>query len=209
MNSDGIVALVLAGGMSERMGACKYLLPFGEESVLGHILGVVASVPEISWLGVVTGHFKQELAPVLQNYRATEIENPDYRMGEMLSSVQAGVRALPKGATGLLLLLGDQPLITPELLRQILQVAEETKAPLVQPQWEGKRGHPIFIASECFAEIRELPPDATLKCVVSRREAQRRFVSISDASILQDIDTPTEYQNLLSLFIGRSLHVSR
>lgn len=206
MNSSAVPALVLAGGMSERMGACKYLLPFGAESVLGHILQIASSIPEISWLGVVTGHFKQELAPLLTKYHAQEVENPFYRTGEMLSSVQAGVRALPANATGFLLLLGDQPLIDSELLRKILRVAEETRAPIVQPQCENRRGHPIYFDSGCIAEILALPPDATLKHVVSRHESQRRTVPLTDAHILQDIDTQSEYLQLLSTFIGRKPH---
>lgn len=205
----GIPALVLAGGMSQRMGECKYLLPFGEECVLGHILEVVRSVPEISWLGVVTGHFKQEFASLLAKYDAHQIENPNYHTGEMLSSVQAGVRGLSTSERGFLLLLGDQPLIQKELLCEIIRVAITTGAPLVQPEYGSKRGHPLFFGAECIPEILALPSNSTLKHVVSRHESRRITVPITDATILQDLDTPIEYQQLLTTFIGRNLHASR
>lgn len=191
-------ALILAAGMSSRMNYCKYLLPYRGTTVLGSILQTVAATEEIAPIFVVTGHFQQEISPLLHEYSAIGIHNEGYQAGEMFSSIQAGVRAMPNREQGLLLLLGDQPFLTTALLHTLLQTAKETGAPIVQPLCNGRKGHPIYLSEECLNEILELPPDSTLKTVVSRHEDALVTIPIEDARTLQDIDTQEDYLHLIA-----------
>jgi molybdenum cofactor cytidylyltransferase len=191
-------ALILAAGMSSRMNFCKYLLPYRRTTVLGSILQTVADTEEIAPIFVVTGHFQQEITPLLNEYSAIGIHNEDYQFGEMFSSIQAGVRAIPSRSQGLLLLLGDQPFITIALLKALLHTAQETGAPIVQPLCNGRKGHPLYLSEECLNEIRELPTNSTLKTVVSLHSSAVVTVPVEDARILQDIDTQEDYLHLIA-----------
>ncbi len=195
-----IPAILLTAGKSERMGTCKQLLPFQGKPLLAHLLDTLTSVPEISPIVVVTGHFKEELAPLLGEYNAIAVPNPDYAEGGMLSSIQAGVRALPAGCSGFLLLLGDQPFVTSEVLNALIAASQAHNAPIFQPSYEGRRGHPVLFRASCIPEILALPTTATLKTLTTRHSNTIQTVPLSQPALLRDIDTPEEYQAALRLW---------
>lgn len=198
MNS--LPAIILAAGMSQRMGTCKQLLPFNGKPLLAHLLEVLQSIPEISPVFVVTGHFKEEISPLLNVYKATAVHNPNYAEEGMLSSIQIGVANLPADCKGFLLLLGDQPFLTTEVLNALITASKTSKAPTIQPEYAGKRGHPILFRASCIPEILALPADATLKTLMARHSENRHTIPVSHSEILADIDTPEEYADALKQF---------
>src|ERR1044071_9143286 len=85
-------AIVLAAGMSTRMGTLKQLLPFGKSTVLGSVIENLR-VAGLDRVVVVLGH---EANKVRESIATTEVEfvtNEDHVLG-MFSSVQTGLRAL-------------------------------------------------------------------------------------------------------------------
>lgn len=197
--SQQVAALVLAAGMSQRMGRLKPLLPFGDRPMLARVLECVQAVESISPILVVTGHRAQEIEHAVQDYNVIWTHNAGYADG-MLSSVQCGIQALPKQGDAFFLLLGDQPGVHPDTLRALLQTWMATHAPIVLPTYEGKRGHPILLSAHLIPEILALPPEATLKTVVERHSMATQQVAVADPAILMDVDTPEDYQRALSAF---------
>jgi molybdenum cofactor cytidylyltransferase len=197
MQSGAVAAIVLAAGRSQRMGRLKPLLPFGDRPMLARTVERLFAAEEISPIFVVTGFGAEEIARSLREYDLVFVPNPDYAAGEMLSSVQAGVRALPEDCAAFLLALGDQPMVLPATFRALIAAWRETHAPLVAPTYEGRRGHPVLFSAECRAEILALSAGETLKTVVARHAARRIEVPVPDPAIRMDVDTPEDYERAL------------
>ncbi len=198
--SQTVAAVVLAAGMSQRMGRLKPLLPFGDRPMLARVVESISAAEDISPILVVTGHAAQEIAAAVGEYNLRTVPNADYATGGMLSSVQTGARALPPDCAAFFLVLGDQPMIRPATFRALRAAWAVSDAPIVAPTYEGKRGHPVLFAARCLPEILALPADATLQTVVARHAAQRVEVPVPDPAILADVDTPEDYANALRLW---------
>lgn len=200
MNPKSVAAIILAAGMSQRMGRLKPLLPFGDKPMLARVVENLVAAQEIAPLIVVTGHAASAITAALSGYPVTFAHNENYAMGGMLSSVQVGVRALPSNASAFFLVLGDQPTVRPATLQTLLEVWRETAAPIVLPTHNGRRGHPVLFSSRCASEILALPTDATLKACVMRHVAETIQVPVPDESILADVDTPADYERALRIW---------
>src|SRR5690349_11233682 len=137
-----IAAIVLAAGLSSRMGQSKHLLPWlNDKTVIEQILAqvIAASVPSIV---VITGNRAEEVAAQAQKMGLEALYNPDYATGEMLSSLKTGLRHLPDEVDGVLVVLGDQPRIQVEALQQIMAAFAVGKGKIIAPRYRGQRGHP-------------------------------------------------------------------
>jgi molybdenum cofactor cytidylyltransferase len=186
-----IAAVVLSGGKSERMGQPKALLRLGGQMFLERILVAIKDAG-IEQTVIVAGHHRDEIQAAFPGLRL--VFNPDYNDG-MSTSVKAGLRALPKGISGTGIFLVDHPLIDAGTIRRL--AGDLRPGHIVLPFHEGRRGHPVFFAADLFAEILALGPDEGLNKVV-RHNAERVIeVPVPDPGVLQDIDTPEQFENLL------------
>jgi molybdenum cofactor cytidylyltransferase len=110
----------------------------------------------------------------------------------MLSSIQAGLAGLGSEALAALIGLGDQPQIREETVRRICTAFFATVSPLVIPSFQGRRGHPWLAARTLWPEILTLPITTTPREFLNGHADQIEYVA-ADASALQDLDTPEEY----------------
>src|SRR3954468_4256494 len=140
-----ICAIILAAGKSLRMGTQKLLLPFANQTVIGHVADQVIK-SHIRQVLVVAAEKSEEIAAALKGKRLSIVINPDFQ-GDMLSSVRCGLRALP-GCEAVMVLLGDQPAIRSEFVGEMIRVFETTNAGIIVPTYRGKRGRPILFSSE-------------------------------------------------------------
>lgn len=188
-----IWAVLLAAGESKRMGTPKQLLPFGRttviETALEHILASAADRTLVV-LGAVHDHIE----PLLKRFPVILTVNPGFREG-MLSSAQWGIRHLPPDARAALILLGDQPWITPETIDRVIHVFKETGRGLVLPVHGKAGGHPLLIDLKYREEIESLNPAVGLKELLSRHPEDVCRIESGDAGILRDMDTPLEYED--------------
>jgi molybdenum cofactor cytidylyltransferase len=189
-----ISAVVLAAGLSKRMGAFKPLLPLDGKALLVHVIETLQAVDEIRTILVVTGHEERRLKAALQSAPVSFVHNAAYASGEMLSSVQAGLRALPADVEAVVLALGDQPAVQPETVRRLVRTWLEQKPALVLPVFHGRRGHPLLLCMSLRAEILALPKNATLKTAVHRHLGEAVQIAVDDAAVTADVDTPEDYQ---------------
>ena len=186
-----IAAVVLTGGKSERMGRPKALLRFQGRTFLERILGTVTEAG-IAQAVVVVGHHREEIHQALPDLPL--IYNPDYNDG-MSTSVKAGLKALPGGLQGAGIFLVDHPRIDAVTIR--LLAARTRPGGIALPIHEGRRGHPVFFAAELFEEILSLGPDQGLNIVVRRDPGRVIEVPVPNPGVLQDIDTPEQFEILL------------
>src|SRR5262249_58239822 len=103
-----VAAIVLAGGMSNRMGQSKVLLPWDGRPIIRVIVDRLKRM-RLDDVIVVTGHKAPQVRAALDKEPARIVHNAQYKQGEMLSSLQAGIRALGPETSACLIVLGDQP----------------------------------------------------------------------------------------------------
>jgi molybdenum cofactor cytidylyltransferase len=188
-----IGAVVLAAGMSRRMGQPKVLLPWGRKTILEQILDqlILARVPHIT---VVTGHRAGEVVALARRSGVSDVHNPDYATGEMLSSLKAGLAAMPSHIAAALVVLGDQPRIQARVVAQVMTAYAEGAGDIVAPSYNMRRGHPILIDRRYWPEIMALPDGGAPRDVINRYQDHIGYVNVDTDSVLGDVDTPDEYR---------------
>jgi len=191
-----VSAIVLAAGLSTRMGAFKPLLRLGGKLLIQLVIEALERSGEVSSVVVVTGHQRELIEEAVSEMRVRTVFNAEYAKGEMLSSLQKGIGALPVEAHGFVLAFADQPAVEAETVGTLVRRFKETGAPLVIPEYLGKRGHPVVISTALVPAIRALPPEGTLRTVVHEHLARAEMVTVNDASVLEDLDTPEDFIRL-------------
>lgn len=186
--------IVLAAGLSTRMGLTKQLLPLGDgRTVLQAVVEQVRS--QLESVIVIVGHRADEVVATLEDLGVECVYNGEYAQG-MLSSVQCGVRAARPDA-GYLVCLGDQPGIRAGLIGQVLTAAKGGSG-IVIPCHGGRRGHPVYISGAYADEILRLTGEAGLKAVTRGHPEDTVELEVAEPEILEDMDTPDEYASHLA-----------
>jgi CTP:molybdopterin cytidylyltransferase MocA len=195
---NAVAGLILAGGESRRMGFPKALLEFRGETFLDRLIRTFGAhcAPVVAVLGAEAGRIRAGLQAAAL---ATIVENPNWRQGQ-LTSMQAGLRAIPADARGVLFTLVDHPNVRPETVAALVQ----QDARLAIPRYQGRRGHPIYFSRELAAEFLALDPASTARAVRERHAAEIRYVEVDDPGILDDVDDPEAYHRLQAIS-GRAL----
>ena len=132
-----ICAIVLAAGCSSRMGRQKLLLPYGEGTVISHIVNQVLQ-SKVTKTYVVVGHEAEQVTKELSDKPVTIIYNPEYKSG-MLSSARAGIRSISDECDAVLIALGDHPSITTKLIDQMVQEFSKTDKKIIVPNINSSR----------------------------------------------------------------------
>jgi CTP:molybdopterin cytidylyltransferase MocA len=159
-----LAAVILSGGASRRMGNPKALLPYRGGTFLEHLLKVTDH-PRIGWRRVVLGADAGAIVAGAE-FRADEVViNQNWEEGQ-LSSIQAGVRSLPDGTDGMLLCLIDHPLISRELVGELIERFYESGKTIVLPVYKGRRGHPVIFAARLYEELLNAPLETGARAVV-------------------------------------------
>ncbi len=191
-----LAAIVLAAGRSSRMGAHKLLLPLGNRPLVAHAVAA-ACASGAEPVIVVLGHDAGRVAAALPAGRQQVVINPSYQEG-MATSLRAGLLALPAEPAGALILLGDQPFVTLDLIEQVLAAARETPERIVAASYEGRRGNPVYFPRAYFAELQTVTGDEGGRSVIQRHRDSVRLVEIADADAALDADSPADYQRILA-----------
>lgn len=143
---------------------------------------------------VVTGHEHAAVARCLAGGPARAVFNPDYAAGEMLSSLQAGLRAAPARAEAALVALGDQPTLEGALVAQLIGAFSAGRGSLVAPSYQRRRGHPLLIGRAHWDAVLALAAGQTLRGWLRDANDRIAYVDTADPTVLQDMDTPEEYR---------------
>ena len=182
--------LILAGGASRRMGRPKALLEFENETFLGRLQRIFLAHTDP--VVVVLGHDAATVQTLLDP-RVRQAINPDPERG-MLTSLQAGLAELTTAARVLFLPL-DYPAIAAKTLRLLCATPP---ADVAMPRYHGTRGHPVLISQKVARQLLNLPQDAAARDIIRSYNDQVLYVDVDDPAILVDVDTPEDYQLLLS-----------
>jgi molybdenum cofactor cytidylyltransferase len=186
-------AIVLAAGLSRRMGAeNKLLLPIGGVPLVRRTVETVLGVP-FAEIVVVTGHDASAITRALEGLPVRFVHNPRYEEGQM-TSVRAGLSALERSAAGVMVCLSDQPALTADDLA-ILADAFFTKAPsaVLVPTFGGARGNPIVLARAGLGDILARGGNFGCRQFVAKNADVVTTFEMPNDHVLTDVDRPEDY----------------
>jgi molybdenum cofactor cytidylyltransferase len=187
-------AIVLAAGMSSRMGEHKLLLPWRDNrTIIEHIVEQLIK-SRVDPIVVVTGHQAKEVKAKLDQWDVQVVHNKTYQSGDMLTSLKVGLAALPESTTAALLVLGDQPSLQPKVINKVLLAYAEHQHDLVIPSYQMRRGHPVLLGRRYWADLKALPNSATPRQLYDMHADRIHYVNVDNDSILRDIDTKQDYE---------------
>jgi molybdenum cofactor cytidylyltransferase len=192
-----IAALVLAAGRSRRMGVQKLLLPLGGQPVIARIVDKVLRSP-VDKVLVVVRQGDESVARALGGRKVRFVANP-HAEGEMLSSVRCGLLAVPAEADGVLIVLGDQPGISREVVAELVRTFQAGSRGIVVPTCGGQRGHPLLVATRYRDEILSRYDDTGLRGLLRAYPEDVWEVEVSTPKIFDDMDTPEDYRRMAAL----------
>ena len=192
--SGAVALLLLAAGASTRMGRPKQLLPYHGRTLLRHA-AETAVAAGCAPIVLVTGALHDELLAEIVGLPILAVHNPDWETG-MASSIRAGLAAVAAAAPrAVLVMLTDQPLVTPELLRQLIVQQQATQAPIVAAAYGETLGVPAIFDKSLLPELLKLQGAQGAGRLIARLGAAVGQVAFPAG--LLDVDTPAQYTALL------------
>jgi molybdenum cofactor cytidylyltransferase len=186
-------AVILAAGLSRRMGRPKLLLELDGRPIIRHAVERVIS-SGIRQVLIVTAPDHEDLARALHGLPVRLVVNETPEAGQG-SSVSAGVRALPAGTTAVLIALGDQPGVPAEVIPSLLDALKLPGKTVAAPRYADGLGNPVVFAASVLPELLALSGDRGARAVVERDPSRLAVVDIA-SPMPRDIDTPEDYESL-------------
>jgi len=187
-----VSAIVLAAGLSSRMGVQKLLLPWQGTTVIGAVVDTLkkAGIDEVI---VVTGRDANLVDAEMSRRQVSAVFNPLFANGSMLDSLKTGMAALSESSKAFLLVLGDQPQMEAETVLAVVKVWQDKPEQLCIPSWQMRRGHPWMVPMNYWQEIQGMPAESTLRELLSAHTADIQYVVVESATIMADLDTREAY----------------
>lgn len=185
-----VSAVLLAAGSARRMGKLKQLLPLGEKTIIRHCLDtlIVSGITDIAVvLGRERDRMKMEMRGVPVKIAVNEKPGSD-----MAESVRAGLMAVDRYSTGLLICLSDHPLVTAETVKGLVTAHVADPFQIIIPVYDGRKGHPSLFPR---GVIEEIFPKGNLREIISRDPRRVKCIDVQDEGAIIDIDTVEDYES--------------
>lgn len=185
-----IAALILAAGMSSRMGTAKQLLPYKQTTLLGWAIEN-AIKSEVHTVYCVLGANAEEIAPTISKHHIEIIHNQDYQKG-LSSSITSGIdhiKALDYDAV--FIMLCDQPNVNDTYINTLLSKFQLNPNHIVASCYKNIKGVPAVFPKKQFSNLLSLKGDKGAKLLLNTDSSVK---SIETSIDLFDIDTPEDYK---------------
>ncbi len=183
---DHIPAVILAAGGSTRFGTPKQLARWGHKTLLEQAVET-ALASQVQSVIVVLGAVAEQCRPLLSHQPVQVVINEQWAMGQS-SSLKTGLAALPAEVSAVIFLPVDMPRVTPAVINALLERYQQTRAPLIWPEYHGQRGNPVLFDRAMFPELWQVSGDTGGRPVLLAHQAQAERVAVDEAGVLLDID---------------------
>ena len=178
------------------MGQPKQLLDWGGQPLV-RLVAAHALAAQATHVLVVVGKAEAAVRYALADLPVTIIANPAYQSGQS-SSLHAGVAALAPTCAATLIMLGDQPFVTPAIIDCLIEAWRTSRAAIVAPLYRGQRGNPVLFDQRVFPELRAIQGDQGARAILQADPARIQSIAFADSRPLEDIDTPADYARLMA-----------
>ena len=189
-----VSAIILAAGMSKRMGEVKQLLSLGEATLLGRVLEAVQS-SQVDECVVILGFAAEAIKEKVALNNAKVVVNEAYSEG-MSTSLRAGLANVNPQAEAALVVLADQPFVKAATIDRLIEEYKKSRPQVAIPVHKGFRGNPVLLDRSVFAEAMGLQGDIGCRAIFGSRVKNILKVPVDDAGILIDADSPEEFERL-------------
>jgi len=190
-----ISAILLAAGESKRMGQPKQLLPFRGSTLLGQIVENLLQSQAAETI-VVLGSQAEKIIPQIAREPVRIVVNQEFEQG-MSSSIKCGLSHISEAADGVMIVLGDQPLIEKETIDLLIERHRQSERGIILPVYNGIRGHPVIFTMKYKDELLRLTGDIGGKQIVERHPSDVLEVEVDSESVVTSIDAESDYQSLV------------
>src|SRR5262245_44934179 len=193
-----ISSVVLAAGRAERMGEQKLFLPLANKPVLQWVLesALASDLDEIICVSRDFGPVRRQIA--LTDERLFWLLNYAADYGQS-TSVIAGLWAANQECDGVMFLVGDQPLISKELINALIDRFDEDSALIIAPKFNGEPRNPVLFRRQLFPELLKLTGDRGGRTLLEKYRKKASFVDWPDEFPFLDLDRPEDYERLKGL----------
>jgi molybdenum cofactor cytidylyltransferase len=193
MTGDRVTGVVLAAGLSSRMGTNKMLLELGGRTLVQRAVAT-AIAAGLDPVLVVVGHERERVQEELMGLRCTPVFNREYARG-IHSSLKAGIAAVPPESDAAAVLLGDMPLVRAEMVRALVDAFRRGNAPLAISLYGEVVAPPIVYARSLFPELCAIDGDGCGKRVVKQHRAEALELRWPEET-LTDLDSPEDVERV-------------
>lgn len=184
---SGVSAVVLAAGMSTRMGKTKQLLPMGESTLLGHALENLRKT-RVDEIVLVLGFAAETILQQLFLGDVKVVINEGFQQG-MGTSLGVGLSGVDARAEAALIVLADQPFVQPATIDKLLQQYRRSRPSILIPLYKGFRGNPVLLDRSVFGEVMSLRGEVGCRAIFGSHSQNILKVPVEDVGILLDVDT--------------------
>jgi len=188
-----VVAVILAAGESRRFGGAKLLAPLEGRPLVQHVIDA-ANASTLDEVILVVGHAADDVLAAVRLGRARAVVNHDHAAGQS-TSLRVGLRAAAS-ADAIVVLLGDQPRVTPALLNAVVERQRTTGAAAVVSSWRGRRSPPTLLRHDLWPELDRLTGDVGAREMLEGRSDVAVLEVTGPLGSLEDIDRPDDLARL-------------
>ena len=189
-----ISAIILAAGMSSRMGMPKQLLTLGNKALIRVVTeNVLASA--VDEVLVVTGHLEKEVSAAVSDLPVKVVYNPRYEQGQG-TSLALGIQSIDEKASAFLVLMSDQPLITASLINLAIEEFRKNSCLALRPTYQGLPGHPVVFSASLRAKLCDLKGDEGARQILKKLGDKVYYLPVRDEAVVFDVDTPENFERL-------------
>jgi molybdenum cofactor cytidylyltransferase len=199
-SADKITVVILAAGRASRMGREKLLLMLGEKPVIRHVVQHVLDAEMHDIVVVVNPRNEYYIRQVLDGLNVRLVSNPSYEQG-LASSIVAGVAEVRSDTDALLLLQGDQPFVSAEMLRHLVTEWCENETEFVAASYDDITTTPVLFGRALFGEMAALQGDVGARSVLKNHHGR---VIPFPAWHGTDLDTEDDYRRVQELWRKRN-----
>ena len=196
-----ISGLVLGAGASQRFGPPKQLLPYRGTTMLGWVVDQAQRATGLDEVVVVLGRAADQLRNQVDFGAARVVENPVFGEG-CSSSYRAGIGAINPKSAAIMIILGDRPGVTPEIIDRLANEWRAQDAPIALCSYQGRKGHPMIFAQSMFAELVGLHGDKAAWKLVDANASAVQEVGFA-TPYPDDINTSEDFERLATANTGK------
>ena len=128
--------------------------------------------------------------------RVKVVKNPYYKRG-MGTSIRRGLQAIDPSSQGILIALGDQPLIKTRTINALIRAFVQKKGTIVVPSFWGKQGHPVIFHRQYLKELLKLKGDVGGRFIIEKHPKEVWLVRVKSKGVTKDIDTWKDYEKVV------------
>ncbi|HWO95435.1 MAG TPA: nucleotidyltransferase family protein [Bacillus sp. (in: firmicutes)] len=197
-----IGAIILAAGMSKRMGEPKLLLSIHGQPLFRYVLGPVVE-SSLQPIILVAGKYIEEIHQHTVDFPEIKIIfNQNYAAG-MSTSLKLGIQSIKEHVDAVIIFLADQPLVSSTVIQSLVKNYETSRKEgirIVRPKYQADLGHPILIDAELFNEFHKLEGDSGGKNIIKKYKHVMNIVSFENPMWGADVDTPEDFMKMKQYF---------